>query len=457
MSLHDYVRLFRRGWWVVLLGAVFGVAAAVALTLATPATYYSTASLYVSVPGDGTPTDLQNGNSFATERAATYASLVTTTAVLDRVVVARGGADDVATLRESVTATARAETSFVDITAGGTDPAVVAERANAVATALGAEAARLDASGPVPAVRLAVVQPAEVPETATEPRPRNNLMIGLAVGLVLGLAAVVVADALSTTIRSSADLPRGVGLATLTSMPTGPKKRSRHLSETDARLEAFRQLRANLQFGSHVGGTIAVAGVTGASDGHAVARQLAAAFGEIGSYVVVLDLDFRVPDGGARARRGSPAEPTSSALGVADVLNGAAELDDVVTLAIGDRVHEVPAGHVDSSSAQRLSTPAMRQVLDSLGARFDHVILACPPLVERSESAVAAALAGSALVVVESGQTKRSEFQFALELLAGVRVTSISVAVDHVRDLDLGGGMSNRPGTSGDPDLESRA
>jgi succinoglycan biosynthesis transport protein ExoP len=456
VSLHDYMRLLRRGWWVVLVGALLGGVAAVALTLITPATYYSTASLYVSVPGDGTPTDLQNGNSFATERAATYASLVTTTAVLDRVVAARGGADDVAALRESVTATARADTSFIDVTAGGSDPAVVADRANAVAAALGEEAAGLDASGPVPPVRLAVVQPAEVPEIATEPRPRNNVLIGVVVGLVLGLAAVVVADALSTTIRSSADLPRGVGLATLTSMPSGPKKRSRHLSETDARLEAFRQLRANLQFGSHVGGTIAVAGVTSTSDGHAVARQLAAAFGEIGSYVVVLDLDFRVPDG-SRSRRGAAAEGPSARLGVADVLNGAAELDDVVTLAIGDRVHEVPAGHVDSSSAQRLSTPAMRQVLDALGARFDHVILACPPLVERSESAVAAALAGSAVVVVESGRTKRSEFQFALELLAGVRVTSISVAVDHVRDLDLGGGMLYRPGTSGELDQEHRA
>nr|WP_276508487.1 Wzz/FepE/Etk N-terminal domain-containing protein [Modestobacter muralis] len=450
--MHDYVRLLRRGWWVVLLGTVLGAMAAFVLASTTPATYYSTATVYVTVAGDGTPSDLASGGSFATQRVATYASLASTTVVLDRAAAALGGTDDADALRETVTSSARTETALVDITASANDAAVAAARAQAVADALAAEATRLDATGTVASVQLTVVQPAEVPTVATEPRPRNSVLIGLAVGLVLGLATVVVADALSTTIRSSADLPGSGGLATLTSMPSGPKRRSRHLSETDARLEAFRQLRANLQFGSHVGGTIAVAGVTAASDAHAVARQLAAAFGEIGSYVVVLDLDLRIPDG-VRARRGAPVVTTPAPMGVADVLSGTASIDDVLTLAIGDRVHEITAGQVDGSSAQRLSTPAMRQVLDTLVARFDHVLLACPPLVERSESAVAAALAGSALVVVESGATKRSEFQFALELLAGVRVTSVSVAVDHVRDLDLGGGMLNRPGTAGE--LES--
>jgi hypothetical protein len=34
----------------------------------------------------------------------------------------------------------------------------------------------------------------------------------------------------------------------------------------------------------------------------------------------------------------------------------------------------------------------------------------------------------------------------ALELLAGVRVTSISVAIDHVRELDLGGDRVRQAG-----------
>ncbi len=448
MSLLDYIRVLRRGWWIVLLATALGGLAAVVLTLMTPRTYEAWATVYVSVSGNETPTDLQSGSAFANQRVGSYADLAMTDRVLDRAAAALGGDSDVAELRQAVTSLARLDKSLIDITATGRDPDVVAARANAIADALTAEAPRLDASGPGSPVRLTVVQPAEPPENAITPRPRNNLLIGIAVGLVLGVAIVVVADALSTKIRTSADLPRAAGLATLTSMPSGPEGRFRHLARTDARLESFRQLRANLQFGSHVEETIAVAGVTAASDAHGVARQLAAAFAEIGASVVVVDLDLRPYR--ERERPGTDTAPVRP--GVADVLSRASSVNDLLSTGNGIGVHEVPAGRVDNSSAQRMSTPAMPELLEQLKARFDYVILACPPLVERSESAVAAALAGSALVVVESGATRRSEFLFALELLAGVRVASISVAIDHVRDQDLGGSSLNRSGTQEGPE-----
>jgi succinoglycan biosynthesis transport protein ExoP len=453
VTLLDYLRVLRRGWWVILLITAFGGLGAAVLTVTTPPTYVVVATVYVSVIGDTTPTDLQSGSAFSNQRAATYADLAVTETVLDRAASALADKPDVAELRQSVTSSARLDESLIDITASGSDPEAVAARANAVAEALTATAPFLDAPGPDPPVRLTVVQKAKTPDTALTPRPRNNLMIGTAVGLVLGVAIVVVADALSTRIRSSADLPRAAGLVTLTSIPSGPERRFRHLISTDPRVESFRQLRANLQFGSHVEETIAVAGVTAASDARAVARQLAVAFAEIGASVVVVDLDLRPHNN--RDRRGHWVDPVRPRPGVADVLHGTAAVDDVVTEANGSGVHEVPAGYVDGSSAQRMSTPAMRRMLEKLTARFDYVVLASPPLVERSESAVAAALAGSALVVVESGATRRSDFLFALELLGGVRVMSISVVIDHVRGHDLGRGhvrAGDEPGGLGSPD-----
>ncbi|ADB73179.1 Wzz/FepE/Etk N-terminal domain-containing protein [Geodermatophilus obscurus] len=443
MTLQDYLRVLRRSWWVVLSLTVLGALAGLVVTVAATPTYSAQATVYVSVSGDESPTDLSTGQSFATQRAITYADLAETRTVLERAAATLGRGTSVNDLRASVAATAREGTSLIDVGASGSSPEVVVARADAVADALTTEVPLVDALGPTSPVRLSVVQAAETPEAPESPRPRNNLVIGIAVGLVLGVAVVVVADALSTRIRSTTDLPPAPGLVTLTSMPTGPKKRSRHVSRTDARLESFRQLRANLLFGSDVRDTIAVAGVTAASDAQGVARQLAAAFAEIGSNVVVVDVDLRTEDG-RRARPGERSDAGPPAPGVADVLGGAAKVDDVVTLVPGEKVFEVPAGRVDASSAQRMSTPAMQKLLDELREPFDYVVLACPPLVERSESAVAAKLAGSALVVVESGVTKRTEFLLALELLAGVRVTSVSVAIDHVREQDLGGGRTAR-------------
>lgn len=447
MTLQDYLRVLRRGWWIIAGLTALGFLAAALFTASQTPTYVATATVYVSVSGNETPTDLQTGQSFATQRALTYADVAETEAVLEAAGAGLGDGTGASDLRGSVDATTREGTSLIDVTASGSDPDGVAARADAVAAALIAEAPRLDALAPTSPVRLAVVQAAQTPEEAVAPRPRNNLVIGLAVGLVLGVAAVVVADALSTRIRSSTDLPPAPGLVTLTSMPAA-KRKSRNIGRTDARLESFRQLRANLLFGSDVRETIAVAGVTAASDAHGVARQLAAAFAEIGSNVVVVDVDLRTDDA-RRDRAARSADMLPSVPGVADVLGGSADVAEVVTQAPGERVHEVPAGRVDATSAQRMSTPAMQQMLEALKKRFDYVVLTCPPLVERSESAVAAKLAGSALVVVESGATRRADFLLALELLAGVRVTSVSVAIDHVRDQDLGGGRVARS-SSGD-------
>lgn len=435
MTLHDYVRVLRRGWWIVALATLLGLGATAAFTFTTPPTYYATATIYVAISGNETPGDLQQGNVFAVQRVSTYADLALTSTVLDRAVDSLGSGSE-SELRSALTSIARPDKALIDITARGDDPGLAANQANAAATALTTEASLLDAPSSTSPVRLTVVQAAQTPENADAPRPRNNLLIGLVVGLAVGVALVVVVDAFSGRIRTISDLPRSSDLATRTSIPTGEGRRSQRSAAADARVESFRNLRANLQFGSHAGTTIAVLGVTSASDARTVAQQLGSAWAEIGSVVVVVDVDFRTVRQSRGRGRGRDEQVTPQP-GLADVLRGEAELDAVVHQAEGNRLHEIGAGSVEASSAQKLSTSAMADVLHRLAARFDRVLLVCPPLVERSEAAVAAALAGNALVVVESGATTKTEFATGTELLAGVRVPTVSVVIDHVRDEDL--------------------
>lgn len=436
MILHDYVRLLLHRWWVVA-GCVFlGAGTAVALTLAATPTYYTQATVYAAIGGSASPGDLQQGNVFTIQRVSTYAGLATTETVLSRAAGALGGDTEVADLRAAVTASARDQSALIDITATGSDPVLLAEQANAVATALATEAPLLDAPGSVSPVQLTVVQPAEVPENAVTPRPGNNVLVGTLVGLLVGVGILVVADALNTRVRSARDLPRSPTVATVTSIPGAPQ-RLRRSPRSDLRLESFRNLRANLQFGGQTRGTLALAAVGATSDVSAVAHQLGVVFAEIGSRIVLVHVDFRQP--GQRGDR-APAADAPAVLGVADVLDGTCSLDDVLRPVDGSPpgLWEVPAGTTRPSSAQLLGTPAMTQLLADLTARFDLVLLISPPLVERSESAVVAALADSTLVVVESGGTRRSEFLLALERLEGVRVTSVSVAIDGVHVSELG-------------------
>ncbi|RZU34092.1 Wzz/FepE/Etk N-terminal domain-containing protein [Blastococcus saxobsidens] len=435
MILHDYVRLLAHRWWLVVSFIALGASAAVILTLTATPVYYTQATLYVGLPGSASAGELQQGSVFTVQRVTTYAGLATTETVLDRAVTQLRDGTNIRDLRQAISAVAREQSALIDITATGRDPVVVADQANAVAGALSTQAPLLDSPGGTTPIQLTIVQTAEVPENALTPRPGNNIVIGSLVGLLLGVGFLVVADALNTRVRTPRDLPRSPVIATITSVPTSPT-RFRRGPTSDLRLESFRSLRANLQFGGRGTGVVAVVGVSAAADAAKVARQLGRAFTEVGVRVVVVDTDLRQesqrPE---KASRPGAKQP----LGVVDVLGSAAPLDAVIQS--GDHGTDdllwIPAGTTRPSSAQLLSTPATAQLFADLRARFDLVIVISPPLVERSESVVVAALADSTLVVVEAGRTRRADVSLALERLAGVRVTSVNVAIDRVNVSDL--------------------
>lgn len=439
MILHDYLRVLRRGWWVLLLLTLVGALSGAALAYTTPPTYSTRATLLVAVTGSTTPGDLQQGNVFAMQRVATYADLATTSAVLDRAVRQLGDGTDVSDLSDSVTSAARVETSLIDINTSGGDPGATAARANAVANALAQEVEAIEAQDALSPLELTVVESAEVPTVAVTPQPRNSTLVGGLIGLALGVGLVVVARALDTRIHSAGDLPRWPGLATLTAIPSRRARPSRGVSASDARLESFRNLRANLQFNAREARSIAVAGVTSASDAQTVATQLGSALAEIGCTVVVVDVDLRTAAKGKSERSGA-VQP-----GVSDVLGGSTELDAVVTRDGSTTVSAIGPGNVTASSGQLISTQAMSTMLDTLLEHFDYVLLACPPVVERSEATVAAALADDSLLVVRAGATKRAQFLFALDLLSGVRVQSLNVVIDEVRELDPHGSTLGGP------------
>jgi succinoglycan biosynthesis transport protein ExoP len=432
VTLRDYVRLFRRGWLFVLLMAVIGVGAANVLILVTTPTYTSTASILVTMRSDDTAASLQQAGQATKDRATTYASLAVSDVVLQQAAAtARTSMDE---MRSSTSAAARDGQAYLDITARATTGAGAQARAQAVAEALSRQAPISDTPGVVSPLALQIVTPAMVPADPTSPRSRNNVFFGLVIGTALGVGAVIVAHSFDDRIRTSTDLPRGSRLATITSLPVRRERGVRNPSVGDVRLESFRHLRANLQFGGRSGGLLAVAGVTSASDAPAVTSQLASVLGEIGLAVVVVDVDLRVPTGGAHSSVGAQ----EAGPGVADILAGTAELDSVLRPSSAEGVWSISAGTARGSSAQLVSTAAMREFLLELETRYDYVLLACPPVVERSEASVVAALSRGTLLVVKSGATTRGELLYALELLEGVGATSVSAALDHVRRADLG-------------------
>ena len=82
MELRDYIRILRKGWVLITVLALVGVAAAATFSIIKTPEYSASAKVFVSTQAGGTVSDLAQGNNFTQQRVKTYADLVSTPIVL---------------------------------------------------------------------------------------------------------------------------------------------------------------------------------------------------------------------------------------------------------------------------------------------------------------------------------------------------------------------------------------
>ena len=122
MELRDYITVLRKGWVLIVVLALVGVAAAAGFSLLKKPVYSASAQVFVSTETSGSASDLAQGNTFTQQRVLTYSNLVQTPIVLLPVISSLGldmNADQLATM---VSATAPTSTTLISITVQGTDP-----------------------------------------------------------------------------------------------------------------------------------------------------------------------------------------------------------------------------------------------------------------------------------------------------------------------------------------------
>src|SRR5690606_27990207 len=136
VELKDYWRTLRRRWKTVVACLLIAVAAAAALTLRATPQYASTAQLFVSTSQSETSGDAYSGRPFASQRVSSYADMVSSHRLAERVNDALGADYEPEELAEKVSATVTPETVLLEVTATDEDPEVARNIAQAYAEAL---------------------------------------------------------------------------------------------------------------------------------------------------------------------------------------------------------------------------------------------------------------------------------------------------------------------------------
>lgn len=119
-----------------------------------------------------------------------------------------------------------------------------------------------------------------------------------------------------------------------------------------------------------------------------------------GSRVVVVDCNFRRPNLAAMF------DLDDSAIGVADLLTGTVELDDVVQHTESG-VDVISAGTPANRLSQRLGSERMKSTFAQLRAKFDLVLVDAPPSIVAGDAVLLANLVDSIILVVHSDRDDR--------------------------------------------------
>lgn len=431
MAIGDYLRIFRRLWWVVLVCIAIGAAAGAVSLLFHTTQYSSTARLFVTTQSGTSVGDAYQNNLFSQERVFSYAGLATSEQVAARAVDQLKASITADELRAKITAVPLPQSVLLDVTATDTDAATAQLYANAVADQLVNVATELETSrrGGESAAGAILVDDASFGAPVKSMGLWVRVALGAVGGLVVGLVIAVIAGVMDSRVRRAERVEEVTDSALIGTLIDGAGAGLIDLSEGGSAVERLRELRTNIQFARIDNGRrphVLTVVSPSAQDGRSTAAaNLAAVFAESGHSVLLVDGDLVDPSLPQTLGLSEEEQERADQKGLTSVVIRQSTLAES-TIRVGD-FRLLPAGPLPAMRRQLWGDESIAAVLEDLRAQFDYVIIDTPPLCRYADGTVPAALGDGAVLLARIGHTKAAGLRKALTVLSTAHAHLIGV------------------------------
>jgi len=278
----------------------------------------------------------------------------------------------------------------------------------------------LTASAGISASNIAIIDRAEVPIKPSAPNLMQNLMIGLAAGILLAAISVTIRHQLDDAVHIPEDITKKLDIPLLGVIPTLPQEDLLEALKDPKSLvsEGYSSMRSALLFSTPNGlpKSIAVTSSQPAEGKSTTALALAQSIAKLGRNVVLVDVDLRRPS--QHAMLNAP-----NTKGVSSILTHQASIDEAIGQSATENLSYITSGPIPPSPSDLLSSDRMTHLLRELEQRFDVVVLDCPPVMGFADAPHLANLAQGTVFVIQADRGRRGSLRSSITRLRGGRAT----------------------------------
>jgi capsular exopolysaccharide synthesis family protein len=262
------------------------------------------------------------------------------------------------------------------------------------------------------------------------PRPKQNLIFAMAMGLMLGIAGAFLLEYLDDTIGTPDDVDRHLRLTTLGSIPMIKEPGNRLLSQVSPRsglAEGYRMIRSAVSFSS-IDEPLQTIMVTSAGPGEGkslMAANLAVVQAQKGLRVLLVDCDLRRPSQ-------QKLFDLTGMVGFTNLVVGTSTVDEAAQNVGIDNLRVISSGPLPPNPAEMLESTRARQVVEELKRHADLVVFDTPPCAALSDPVVLSTMVDGVILVVECGETDRSAALRAVHHLAAAKARILGTILNKV-------------------------